>query len=59
VSQVPDLLEEIDVPIDDFLGDAGGYDHAKTYETLNSHEQKTKQEHSIRVVIPISKKFEW
>ncbi len=52
MSQVPDLLEEIDVPIDEFLGDAGGYDHAKTYETLNSHEQKTKQVHSIRVVIP-------
>ena len=52
VSQVPDLLEEIDVPIDEFMGDAGGYDHAKTYETLHSHEQKTGQKHSICVVIP-------
>ena len=52
VSQVPDLLEEIDVPIDEFMGDAGGYDHAKTYETLRSHEQKTGQEHLICVVIP-------
>ena len=52
VSQVPDLLEEIDAPIDEFMGDAGGYDHAKTYETLLFHEQKTEQEHSIRVVIP-------
>ena len=52
VSQVPDLLEEIDVPIDEFMGDAGGYDHAKTYETLRSHERKTGQEHSTCVVIP-------
>jgi hypothetical protein len=52
VSQVPDLLEEIEVPIDEFIGDAGGYDHAKTYETLLHHEQKTGQEHSISAVIP-------
>ncbi len=52
VSQVPDFLEEIDVPIDEFMGDAGGYDHAKTYETLHSYELKTEQEHSICVVIP-------
>ena len=52
VSQVPDLLKEIDAPIDEFMGDAGGYDHAKTYETLLSHEQKTGQEHSVRAVIP-------
>lgn len=52
VSQVPDLLEEIEVPIDEFMGDEGGYDHAKTYETLISHEQKTGQEHSTCVVVP-------
>lgn len=52
MSQVPDLLEEIEVPIDEFISDSGGYDHAQTYETLLSHEQKTGQEYSICVVIP-------
>lgn len=34
------------------MGDAGSYDHAKTYKTLYSHEQKTGQKYSICVVIP-------
>ncbi len=40
------------MPIDKFIGDAGGYDHAKTYETLTSHEKKTGKKHSISVVVP-------
>ena len=38
VSQVPDLLAEIDEPISAFYGDAGGYDHPGTYATLDDHE---------------------
>ncbi|MES2608418.1 MAG: transposase [Pseudomonadota bacterium] len=38
VSQVPDLLAEIEAPIDTFYGDSGGYDHPGTYDALDTHE---------------------
>lgn len=52
VSQLPDLLENIDEPIDELIGDSGGYDHKLTYETIAAHELKTGQSNSIRVIIP-------
>jgi len=50
-SQVPDLLDSIDTPIDEFIGDAGGYDHQNTYDALAKHEQKINQITPIRAVI--------
>jgi hypothetical protein len=52
VSQVPDLLVEIDEPIDAFYGDAGGYDHPGTYAALDEHEKRFSQKTPIRTVIP-------
>ncbi len=52
VSQVPELLAEIDSPIDTFYGDAGGYDHPGTYATLDNHELRFNQTMPIRTVIP-------
>jgi len=52
VSQVPDLLAEIDSPIDTFYGDAGGYDHPGTYLALDNHEKRFNQTTPIRTVIP-------
>ena len=52
VSQVPDLLNKIETPIDAFYGDAGGYDHPGTYAALDNHEQRFSQTTPIRTVIP-------
>jgi hypothetical protein len=52
VSQVPDLLAEIDAPIEAFYGDAGGYDHPQTYDALDNHEKRLNQQSPIRTVIP-------
>ena len=52
VSQVPDLLKQIDTPIDAFYGDAGGYDHPGTYSALANHEQRFSQTTPIRTAIP-------
>ena len=52
VSQVPDLLKQIDTPIDAFYGDAGGYDHPGTYAELDNHEQRFNQTMPIRTIIP-------
>lgn len=52
VSQVPDLLAEIDSPIDTFYGDVGGYDHPGTYSALDNHEKRFNQKTPIRTVIP-------
>lgn len=35
-SEVGSLLDQIDVPISEFLGD-GGYDHLETYEAIDQH----------------------
>lgn len=37
-SQVAELLNKIELPIDEFIGDAGGYDHNSTYEAIESRE---------------------
>ena len=52
VSQVADLLAEIDAPIETFYGDAGGYDHTQTYDALYMHEKRLNQKTPIRTVIP-------
>ncbi len=52
VSQVPDLLAQIETPIDSFYGDAGGYDHPGTYSALDNHEKRFNQRTPIRTVIP-------
>ena len=52
VSQVSDLLSQIDTPIDAFYGDSGGYDHPGTYEALDEHEKRFSQTTPIRTVIP-------
>jgi len=52
VSQVPDLLKQIETPIDAFYGDAAGYYHPGTYAALDHHEQRFNQKTPILTVIP-------
>jgi hypothetical protein len=52
VSQVPDLLAQINSQIDTFYGDSGGYDHPGTYAALDNHEERFNQRTPIRTVIP-------
>ena len=52
VSQVPDLLAEIEAPIDTFYGDSGGYDYLGTYDALDTHEHNFNQNIPIKAVIP-------
>jgi hypothetical protein len=39
VSQVPDLLAEIEAPIDTFYGDSGGYDHQGTDSAIGKRRE--------------------
>ena len=52
VSQASNLLENIDDPIDELIGDSGGCDHAEAYEALAEHEHKMEQKAPIQAVIP-------
>ena len=49
-SQVAELFNKIELPIDEFIGDAGGYDHSSTYEAIESRERI--QGRAIISVIP-------
>ena len=50
-SQVPDLLKNIDYPIDEFIGDSGGYDNQRTYDTLKKHEDMVETKKPIKAII--------
>lgn len=56
VSQVPDLLQEYEGVIHEFIGDSGGYDHPQTYETLKEREQKQGGS-KIKVIVPPNSVF--
>jgi Transposase DDE domain len=49
-SQVAELLSKIESPIDEFIGDAGGYDHKTTYDALEARERT--QGRPILAIIP-------
>lgn len=51
-SQVTDLLKNIDYPIDEFLGDSGGYDNQQTYDALKKHEDMVRSKRPIKAIIP-------
>jgi len=50
-SQVDELLQGVDGPIDTFMGD-GGYDSPGVYSALDKHQERHKQKHPIHAVIP-------
>ena len=49
-SQVADLLSQIESPIDEFIGDSGGYDHKTTYDAIEARE--ISQGRPILAIIP-------
>ena len=49
-SQVADLLSQIESPIDEFIGDAGGYDHKAAYDAIEAREMA--QGRPILTIIP-------
>ncbi len=55
--QVGKLLEEIEEPISEMLGD-GGYDSPSTYESLEIHQKRCNQNRPIQAIIPPNTGFQ-
>lgn len=55
--QVGDLMENIEGPVSEFIGD-GGYDSPSTYETLEAYEKRSNQNRPIKAVIPPNTGFQ-
>ena len=49
--EIDRLLQDIESPIDEVIGD-GGYDADDTYKALNNHKKRHNQGHPIKAIIP-------
>jgi hypothetical protein len=55
--QVGDLLETIEGPVSELIGD-GGYDSPSTYEALEAYEKRSNQNRPIKAIIPPNTGFQ-
>jgi Transposase DDE domain len=55
--QVGDLLETIEGPVSELIGD-GGYDNPSTYEALEAYEKRSNQNRPIKAIIPPNTGFQ-
>ena len=55
--QVGNLLESIETPISELLGD-GGYDSPATHDSLKIHEKRSNQNRPIKAIIPPNTGFQ-
>jgi hypothetical protein len=55
--QVGDLLETIEGPVSELIGD-GGYDSPSTYEALEAYEKRSNQDRPIKAIIPPNTGFQ-
>jgi transposase len=55
--QVGNLLETIEGPVSELIGD-GGYDNSSTYGALKAYEKRSNQNRSIKAIIPPNTGFQ-